>query len=470
MKKNVFLFLSIIALSILGCSKDDDAETLSTIQAAFMNPEVNLSSTETTVNIAFSSAATSAGAITLNVTPTNVSNGIDFSTNPAITGTTITVPFNSGATNTSFTFTKIIEAIEGETKNVKFTIASTSLSNIEIPSTTNYTQLNFNETAITENTTIAENGGNNLPNQVYIDLSSGTETAISRTSWELGFHSGNEFRVVLNPAINKLAVKQLATTNIDEVQAEDPNVTTGNYIPSGSIYIDNPYGNLSGTSIAEISSVDSENKVYLVNLGQDVSTTTASGTGTALTGDDRGWKKIRILRSGNNYKLQYANIDATTHNEVIISKNAAFNHTFYSLITNNIVNAEPEKDKWDLNITPFMNYTQYNGENVSYFFSDVVITNALAGTAVYSVSTTDFSYTDFNINNVNSTNFSTNEAKDRRAIGSNWRSTYPAPSVKTNLFYVLKDTAGNIYKIKFTSMLNNASERGTTTFEYSKLN
>jgi hypothetical protein len=470
MKKNVLLFLSIIAITIFGCSKDDDAETLSTIQAAFMNSEINLSATETTVTIAFSSPTTSAGTIILNVVPTNVTNGTDFNTNPTISGTTISVPFTASASNATFTFTKLIEAIEGETKNVKFTIASSSLSNIEIPVATNNTQLNFNETAITTNTSVVENGGNTLPNQVFIDLSSGTKTSISRTAWELGFHSGNEFRVVLNPAINKFAVKQLTTTDIDEIQTADANVTTGNYSPTSAPYIDQPYGNLSGTSIAEISATDNDNKVYLVNLGQDVATTNASGTGTALTGNDRGWKKIRILRDGSNYKLQYADIDATTHNEVVVTKNAAFNHTFFSLITNNVVAAEPEKNKWDLNLTPFMNYTQYNGQDVSYFYSDVVLINALSGTVAYSVSTSDFAYDTFVESNVINSNFTTNDAKDRRAIGSNWRSTYPSPSVKTDRFYVIKDTAGNLYKVKFTAMLSTASERGTTTFEYSKLN
>lgn len=470
MKKSVLLFLSIITITIFSCSKDDDSETLATIQAAFMNQSINLSSTETTVTIAFSSPTNSAGTMILNVTPTNVTHGTDFSTNPDISGTTISVPFAANASNTTFTFTKLIDAIEGETKNVTFTILSSSLSNIEIPTATKSTQLNFNETPITSNTSVVENGGNTLPNQVYIDLSSGKKTSISRTSWELGFHSGAEFRVVLNPAINKFAVKQLSTTNIDEIQTADLNVTTGNYDPAGAAFIDDPSGNLFGTAIAEISATASENKVYLVNLGQDVATTNASGTGTALTGNDRGWKKIRILRDGNNYKLQYAAIDATTHNEIIISKNDDFNHVFFSLTTNKLVNVEPEKGKWDLNLTPFMNYTQYGGQNVTYFFSDVVITNALSGTTAYSVATTDFEFDAFILNNVIDSNFNTTNAKDKRVIGSNWRSTFPSPSVKTDRFYVIKDTAGNIYKLKFTSMLSSASERGTTTFEYIKLN
>lgn len=469
MKKNVFLFLIAIAITVYGCSSDDEG-TQTVVKAAFVNQSVNLSASETPVNIAFSNPATADGTVTVTFEPTSVVYGTDFTTTPTPTGTTLSIPFSEGTNSVSFNFTKLVDALEGQTKNVKFTITALSLTNGEIPTETNYVQLNFNETPITANTTIAESGGNTIPNQVYVDLSSGAENVVPRTSWELGFFSGANYRVVLNSAINKLAVKQLTTNNIDEVQVADPNVTTGNYDPAGAGYIDNPYGNLSGTAIAEISAIDADNKVYLVNLGQGVSTTPATGTGAALTGDDRGWKKIRILRNGNDYKLQYANIDATIHNEVIITKNSTFNHTFFSLITGTTVTAEPQKEKWDIILTPFMNYTPYNGQDVSYYYGDVVITNNLAGTRAYEVLTSAFTYEAFTITNVSTANFDTTTAIDKRVIGANWRSTFPAPAVKTDRFYVIKDVAGNIYKLKFTAMLSSGSERGTTTFEYAKLN
>jgi hypothetical protein len=470
MKKKLFLFLSALAVTIYGCSSDDNG-TQTTVQAAFVNQSVNLTATETPVTIAFSSPTNSAGTITVTLEPTNVVYGTDFTTNPAANGTEISIPFSEGASSAAFSFSKLIDAIEGQTKNVKFTISVVSISGVEIPIETNFVQLNFNETAITTNTTIAENGGNTIPNTVYIDLSSGAETAVSRVGWELGFYSGSDFRVVLNSSVNKLAVKQLTTSNIDEVQIADLNVTTGNYDPAGVGYIDHPNGSVTGTSIAAISANDADNKVYLVNLGQGISATQATGTSAALTGADRGWKKIRILRNGNEYKLQYANIEATTHTEVVVSKNTAYNHTYFSLVNGaTVANAEPQKDKWDLVLTPFMNYTALSpGQDVSYFFGDFVITNNLAGTKAYEVLTSSVPYADFTLSNVTTANFETTAASDRRAIGANWRSTVPL-AVKTDRFYVIKDVAGNVYKIKFTSLLSTASERGTTTFEYAKLN
>lgn len=469
MKKNALFILFLSLMTLVSCNDDENSEN-TPIAVAFVNPTANITADETPVNVVLSSPAPAAGTIVLNVTPVNLAYGIDYTTNPAVVGNTISVPFAAGASSAVFTFTKLIDAIEGEVKNVTFTIASVSLTNVEIPVDTKVTTLNFNETAMESNTTLAENGGNTFPNQVYIDLSSGAETPILRTAWDLGFYSGADFRVSINGAINKLAVKQLATTNIDEVQAEDPAVTTGNFDASNMAYVDAPYGNINGTAIAEISANDADNKVYLVNLGQDVAATPASGTSAALTGANRGWKKVRILRSGEGYKLQYANIDATTHTEVIIPKSAGYNYTFFSLVNGATVAAEPLASKWDINITTFTGETFYgSGESAgAYYFPDYAVTNTKAGTKAYQVLTSEFTYEAFTLANVNSTKLSDTAAGDQRAIGANWRSTMPL-SIRTDRFYVVKDSAGNIYKLKFNAMLGTAGDRGHITFEYQLL-
>lgn len=470
MKKMYLLVVIVFTLAFTACSDDDNSSAVTTTQVAFVNQTINISQVETTVNVVFSTATTASGIVILNVEPTDVTYGTDFTTSPEVSESLLSLPFEQGVTSVSFTFNKLTEAIEGEEKNVKFTILSIEGITVDVPTNTNYTQLNFNEVAITNNIVSPNIGGNTFPNNVYIDLSSGQVVEVIRTSWELGFYSGSDFRVVMNPAINKFAIKQLTTTNIDEVQAEDTSVTTGDYDPAGAAYIDHPYGNLSGTAIAEVSATDEDNKVYLVNLGQTISSTPATGTSAALTGDSRGWKKIRILRSGNDYKIQFADIDATTHSEVTISKDSNYNFTFFDLVNGTIVSAEPQQDKWDLNLGTFMNYTQYNGQDISYFYSDFVTTNTLAGTRTYEVLTSDYSYDDFILTNVDTANLSTQVDQDRRVIGANWRGTYPSPAVKTDRFYVVQDIAGNIYKLKFTAMLNSSSERGNITFEYEKLN
>ncbi|MNY82828.1 hypothetical protein D3C86_2251700 [compost metagenome] len=41
--------------------------------------------------------------------------------------------------------------------------------------------------------------------------------------------------------------------------------------------------------------------------------------------------------------------------------------------------------------------------------------------------------------------------------------------LRTDRFYVVKDPAGNIYKLKFTGGLSAAGERGYPTFQYAIL-
>lgn len=239
-------------------------------------------------------------------------------------------------------------------------------------------------------------------------------------------------------------------------------------------YVDGPDGNITLTAMAEVSSNDADNKVYLVNLGHAVSTIAPATGSVNAYGDARGWRKIRVLRSGSDYKLQYASPDATTFSEVTITKNAAYNFTFFSFNTNTVVTAEPEKAKWDLNFTSFTNLTNFGTGMVSYPYQDFIVTNRNGGTRAYQVLNSEgVLYQNFALANVTTSKFDLDSSIDQRVIGANWRngggpSTLPSP--RDDRFYVLKDAAGNIYKIRFIAMTNGAGERGNPTFEYARLN
>ncbi|NRT15207.1 MULTISPECIES: HmuY family protein [unclassified Flavobacterium] len=321
-------------------------------------------------------------------------------------------------------------------------------------------------------------GGPNEPNQVYLDLSTAKMDVVDRASWDFGFSSGSDFRVVINGAL-KMAVKQLATSDISLPQEINSAVTVGaGTTASSNGYVDNPTGVLQGdgaglgTAIAEISATEADNKVYLVNLGYAVSTETPVVGSVSVDGIARGWKKVRILRNGTGYKIQYADLTATTFEEKIIAKDANFNFSFFSLITEKNVAVEPLKTKWDLNFTIFTNYVNF-GSEVTYGYSDFIVSNTNGGTKVYQVLEADGgSYLAFAKANVVEDNF-VFSSTDQRVIGSSWRSgggPGTLPSIKTDRFYVVKDAADNYYKIKFLSMTNDAGERGNPILEYAILN
>lgn len=465
--KKYLLFFSFLLLAIYSC-KDDDGVDSGPAAVSFAVPSANLTEEVTDVVISFSQTTSAAGTITLAVTETEAKYGVDYTTNPTGSATELTVPFEAGVSKVVFKFNKLVPAVEGEVKNVKYTISKIS-TNYEIKGNTT-TVLNFNETALTGNSLTPKVGGPSQANQVYIDLSSGAMTTVPRVSWDLGFYSGSEFRVVLNNSV-KMSAKSLNNTNLATVVAEDNTMLISQ--GSGSVnQIDNPTGIITGTAIAEVSANDAENSVYLINLGSNPgSTVPALGSPAADSGSHRGWKKVRFLRNGNGYKFQYADLNATTFNEVIIDKNAAFNFNFFSFTANSTVNVEPQKEKWDLNFTTFTNIF---GGNTPYFFPDFVVNNTRGGALAYSVSTADFSYDAFTMANVDQSKF----IDDQRGIGSSWRGTSaPGPDgnpmsqfvLKTDIFFVLKDPAGNIYKIKMTGGALPNLERGHPTFVYSLL-
>lgn len=475
MKKNFILILSFVLLAFTACNNDDSDNSGASVSVAFAEPSQHVTSTDTPIQIKFSAPAPSAGSLTISYTATAAVYTTDFTTAPAASADKkIVVPFEQNATSVTFTFNKIKNAATDEVKNVTFTISSASNGANIVGNKT--TQLNFNETASLGTALSPEVGGSLQPNQVFVDLSTGKMTSVLRTSWDLGFYSGSTFRVVLNSSV-KMSAKQLATTNIDEVQVADETMII-NQGQGNSTQIDDPTAAFTATdvfktAIAEVSATDSENKVYLINMGSNPATVKpATGSEGSAGGTSRGWKKIRILKSGTDYKVQYADIAATTHEEVIISKNSAYNFTFFSLLDKKQVSVEPQKNQWDLSFTTFTNIIP--GGTTPYFYPDFVLNNIKGTAKTYQVLTSAFTFEAFTLANVDTTKFT----EDQRNIGSNWRGTSATGAdgipvsqfvLRTDRFYVVKDPAGNIYKLKFTGGANEAGERGFPKFQYTLL-
>ena len=103
-----------------------------------------------------------------------------------------------------------------------------------------------------------------------------------------------------------------------------------------------------------------------------------------------------------------------------------------------------------------------------------MVNNSRGGAYVYGVSTSDFTFENFTISQVDQSKF----IEDQRGIGSNWRGTstvgpdgFPVSQfvLKTDIFFVLKDPDGNIYKIKMTGGALENQERGHPSFVYELL-
>lgn len=302
-------------------------------------------------------------------------------------------------------------------------------------------------------------GGINAVNSVFIDFSNNIQSPVSRTTWDLGFYNGNEFRVILNNTVAASAVAT-AKTNLSQVTAQD---TVGlNLIvaatPEALSLVDDVSGDLTKTVIAPISPVEADNKVYIVNRG--------TGGGAA----SRPWKKIRIIRSGSDYILQYADIKATNYKSLVIRKNKEHNFS-YASFDYGLISVEPEKDDWDIEWTGAVSKTTSEGKEIPHYFADQVYINWLGGVTAAEVLTSTVSYDNISSTNLNTIPF----FGERNVIGVNWRETGgreggPA-GVKTDRFYVVRDAHGNAYKLKFNNFTDqDGGTRGYPQITYALIN
>ena len=325
---------------------------------------------------------------------------------------------------------------------------------IVIPLSEGIEKIVFNGIAGTET-------GPTAGNSVYLDLSNDKTNAVLRSGWDLGFYSGADFRVILNNT-SSAAAKVLNKYDLGDVTAADTvgitlAISQTDPQPEDLQFFDDLHGDLNKTAIPAVSGTASSNPVIILNRG--------TGGGSIA---ERPWIKLRVLRNGNGYTIQYAGILETTFQSMEVPKNPDFNFQFISF-EKGLVNAEPEKAQWDIVWTYSVFEANFGWGLVPYNFSDIIGVNYLAGVEakenVYADAATAIAaYAAFNKDSL-----ATNQVVEGRwTIGNKWRSTQPAIGSRPDRFYIIKDANGNYYKLKSLSMGagNDGGTRGKPEFKY----
>jgi len=503
MRKTILLKAIALLLIISSCS-DDEGQDLIDFTVNFKSETVSTNEEDTSVDVQlnFSRAASEAGTISIAYTGTNAEYGTDFTTTPDGASGTITVNVAKGDQSVSFTFNKLTNAIEGSTKSVSFSLDGLDNTDWSQGATAS-TLVSFTPIAATNGVIESENGGSTMPNQVYFDFSSATQTAVQRDTWEIALYNGTENRVFLNSALAVSAVELTGETDLLTIteasdlpetmnlfaysfmtqQMEPVSVSTvvelveglpvgyeqyGN-LDNGISFTDNAEGTLDGTTFSEISATAEENYVYIVSLGYEIPTEPAEVGSIATTGDHRGFMKVRILSDGNSYTIQYADLAETeSYNEVTVSKDDAYNLTAFSLTHGETISVEPTKEQWDINLSGVFAYYGAQGHIVAGLtYSDYVLHNTLGGTGLYQVTLEGEgpTYANFTMSDVDESAF---VFDNRAVVGSGWRDAFGGV-VNEDVYYVLKDADGNYYKFDFTAYTNTEGERGHYQFTYERL-
>lgn len=450
MKKLLSIFCVTMIL-FTACKESDPpvADNLINFQADKQGFTADQSTAELKVTLSRNTDV--AVPVTVSLQTTGVTYGTQFTTEPAAANGNISVTVPAGSNTATIKVTKAANLFLNGTESITFKIASAGSPVVTGP--TSQLQLSFSSIVSTgtQLTLDGGTGGSAAVNSVYVDLSANKQTSVIRNDWDLGFYSGTDFRVILNNT-NAASVLPTTKTDINSVTAADVDATKlALGFGQGTFNIfDDVTGDLSKTAITAVSATDADNKVYVINR--------AGGSGTVLPAADL--MKVRILRSSTGgYTLQYAKLNETTFQTLSIAKDSQYNFRYMSF-AKGAVEVEPAKANWDIQ----WGYSIYFTGTTPYAFSDLIFTNYLGGTQVAEVLTSTVGYDAYAESNIAATTFSTS----RNTISSNWRVTSGGTvGVRTDRFYVIKDSAGNVYKLKFISFGPDGGTRGYPVLSYS---
>lgn len=459
MLSNTFLkfSLGVLALILLGsaCRKRDALLPDTLINFETSQQGITAYEDSIKVQLVLNREEQTPVTVEVDITEKGVSYGSNYRTSPAATNGKISLLVPAGQQSVNFIVYKSQGVYYYGDEQLSFSLNKNPFPAL-VGVRKNFT-LNFAELIAQGSSAVINGGGAQFPNKVFIDLSANRTTAVNRNTWDLGFYcGGDDFRVILNSSSAMMA-RQLAKTDLTQVTTADTVglstlVAFSLYSPTPAQlpFIDYPNGDLTRTAIAAVSEDPSQNKVYVVNRG----------TGPGNPAPARGWKKIRVLREGNGYKIQYADLGSATFQEMVIPKEDAYHFTYLYFETGRL-KVDPEKKKWDLAWTYFSNVSNFGAGEVPYLFQDMILLNRGVKAAKVMTSTKAFdAFTEADLLGLNFSNSQT-------AIGADWRSgggPGAAPAVRTDRYYLVKDPGNNYYKVRFTALTQNG-ERGYPAYE-----
>ena len=294
--------------------------------------------------------------------------------------------------------------------------------------------------------------------QVYFDLGSNESVSSNEKDiYDLAFESGDEgWHILLNTA----AFMYAAQSETDDFNA--PIDTTGY-----NWKYDKSDGNLDSTAIDKYfsynpgdSSLLYTNQVYVLNRGYDINANL------------RGLKKVQfLLVDDSTYTIRYANLDGSDDQTVVITKDDLAQYSYYTFDDGGKqIYPEPLPSKYDLLFTQYTTllYTDA-GDPYPYLLTGVLINRMFVRT----VRDTTLVFEDITFEDAISMDYT----KQLDNIGWDWKELEgdvtgggtPVYLIVEGLNYIIRDTEGYLYKLRFTSFYNDVGVRGFPNFEYQRL-
>lgn len=251
-KSLIFILCSV--LLFVSCKKDDPP--LPANQLNFESSEQGLTAeaNEKEVKIFLSRAAETALPISIDLIPSGLTYGVEFTTLPEASSNRIDLTIAAGASSGSFKVVKKTGVFLSGTESISFVIKGVPAAAMTGDTDSSTVKFSAIVSAGSQLTLQGKTATSNYANVVYVDLSNNQSTAVDRKSWNLGFSNGSLFRVILNQSYQS-TIKALTKTDINSVGLSD---TAGVFLnhdindPATVSLVDYWDGDLTKTAVAEI--------------------------------------------------------------------------------------------------------------------------------------------------------------------------------------------------------------------------
>lgn len=453
MKKRILTTLYISATILFGaCTKETPALPDNLVNFESTETGIDDSELSKTIVINLSRKVETNAVLTLKLSSDQLTYGTEFTTIPVAVDQLIPLTIEAGTQSVSVTIQKTEGIFFAGSEKIALTLET--IDPLLTPGSAQQVVVSFGAIVSQGSELVLQGGegGSSAANSVFADLSNNAQTVVARKLWNLGFYCGNQFAVILNNTTSATAVE--ATHAIDQVVSQSDSAAYAATLAYSTAntnlmnLVDHWTGDLKKTVIQE-------GKTYIMNLGESQ---------TPLY-------KVRVTtKDANTYTLQYAKINESTVTTIQLAKSTKHHFVYASFAQAQTVEAEPQSAKWDVRWSRTVYRTLSGTDTIAYTYPDFVVINHRQGVKAAEVVSADATsniakYDGFTAADAAALTLS----GAMNVIGSNWRNgggPTTTPTVKTDRFYVVRDPAGNIYKLQFVSL---GEVRGYPKIKYTLL-
>ena len=285
--------------------------------------------------------------------------------------------------------------------------------------------------------------GNNYAKQIFYNIKDSSIVSENiKTAWDIGLENGPEgYRIKIN-----------SSTYSQIIKIENENFENTTSVPTSAVWgWDNAISLFNNTYIGDYRN---KNQIFILDRGYNID------------GTSRGIKKFRVdTITGDHYIITHANLANSEMSSCKIDKTSGSSVIRFSFENNSPIE-EPLDSEWDLLFTQYTHLYINNNTTPSYLVTGVLI-NSSSGIEVAIDSVTPF----FEINESSILNYTF--SNNQNIIGYNWKE-YNFESqyyyVKDYINYIIKDSKGRCFKLRYIDFYNSIGEKGAPMFEYQLFN